>query len=202
VSARGRFVVLEGGEGTGKSTQAKRLVQRVEESGREALLTHEPGDTGLGAAIRSLLLHEDRAIDARAELLLMLADRAQHVVEVITPAVARGAVVVSDRFDPSSIAYQGVGRGLGVDEVASLCRFATAGLDPDLVVVLDLPDAVAAGRVATEGDRMERSGQDFHTRVRAAYRELAGQFGWRIVDGRGSRDDVADRIWALVATVL
>jgi dTMP kinase len=198
----GRFVVLEGGEGTGKSTQAKRLVRELEARGRSAVLTHEPGDTRVGEEIRALLLHEDWALDARAELLLMLADRAAHVTELIRPALAAGKVVVSDRFTPSSLAYQGVGRELGVDEVEQLSAFAAAGLEPDLVVILDLPDEIAAARVDAPRDRMERAGSGFHASVRAAYRSLAAERGWRLVDAQGSRDDVAARLWAAVEPIL
>jgi dTMP kinase len=198
----GRFVVLEGGEGTGKSTQAKRLVRRLEELGRPAVLTHEPGDTRVGEEIRALLLHEDWALDARAELLLMLADRAAHITELIRPALAAGKVVVSDRFTPSSLAYQGVGRALGVDVVERLSAFAAGGLTPDLVVILDLPDDLAARRVDADRDRMERAGSGFHASVRAAYRSLATERGWTLVDAQGSRDDVAARLWAVVEPIL
>ena len=193
------FVVIEGGEGSGKSTQAKLLAARLEHGTREVVLTFEPGDTKMGAQMRELLLHADVPIDARAELMLMLADRAQHVAEVIRPALARGAVVVCDRFTPSTIAYQGAGRELGVDEVARLSQLATGGVEPDVVVVLDVPDEVAEARVARDRDRFERAGDVFHARVRAAYRALAAQFGWVPVDGTGSVDDVAGRVYAVVS---
>src|SRR5262245_20564551 len=163
----GRFIVLEGGDGSGKSTQARRLVARLHAAGRDALLTHEPGHTALGEAIRAMLLDADWDLDARSELLLMLADRAQHVAEVVQPALERGVVVVSDRYTPSSMAYQGVGRGLGVDEVRAISAFAAGGLEPDLTIVLDLPDDIASTRVAQEPDRMERAGDAFHRAVRA-----------------------------------
>ena len=202
MSTRGRFVVLEGGEGTGKSTQAKRLVARLRDTGRDALLTHEPGDSDVGRAIRDLLLHEDLALDGRGELLLMLADRAQHVAEVIRPALAAGQVVVCDRFTPSSLAYQGVGRGLGVEAVDRMSAVAADGLEPDVVVVLDLTDAVADARVGETRDRMERAGRDFHQQVRAAYRQLAHDQGWTLIDASGPREQVAERVWAAVAPVL
>jgi dTMP kinase len=198
----GRFVVLEGGEGTGKSTQAKRLVRRLEERGRPTVLTHEPGDTRVGEEIRALLLHADWELDARAELLLMLADRAAHVTELIRPALAAGKVVVSDRFTPSSLAYQGVGRALGVEAVERLSVFAAAGLEPDIVIILDLADDVAAARVDADRDRMERAGAGFHASVRAAYRSLGAERGWTLVDAQGSREDVADRLWAVVEPIL
>jgi dTMP kinase len=199
---RGRFVVLEGGEGSGKSTQAKRLAKRLVAAGHDAVLTREPGDSRLGEEIRPLLLHEDWQVDARAELLLMLADRAQHVAEVIRPALDAGKVVVSDRYTPSTLTYQGVGRDLGVDAVDALSSFAAADLEPDVVVVLDLPDATADERIAHAADRMERAGADFHASVRAAYRTLASERGWIVVDARGTRDEVAERVWAAVAPVL
>jgi dTMP kinase len=166
------------------------------------VLTHEPGDTPVGEEIRALLLHEDWELDARAELLLMLADRAAHVTDVIRPALVAGKVVVSDRFTPSSLAYQGVGRALGVDAVERLSAFAAGGLEPDLVVVLDLPDDVAAARVDADRDRLERAGSGFHASVRAAYRSLAAERGWTLVDAQGSRDDVAGRLWAAVEPVI
>jgi dTMP kinase len=199
---RGRFVVLEGGEGSGKSTQAKRLVKRLEAAGRDAMLTHEPGHTRVGEEIRLLLLHADWELDARTELLLMLADRAQHVAEVIRPALAAGTVVVSDRFTPSTLTYQGVGRALGIDPVDRMSAFAAGDLEPDLVVVLDLPDEVAGTRVGAEPDRMERAGGDFHAAVRAAYRTLAAERGWQLIDAHGTREEVGDRVWAAVEAVL
>jgi dTMP kinase len=134
--------------------------------------------------------------------LLMLADRAEHVASVIRPALAAGKVVVTDRFTPSTLAYQGVGRDLGVDTVARMSNFAAAGLAPDVVVVIDLPDDLASARVDGDPDRMERAGTGFHTSVRAAYRSLATQYSWSIVDGTGSREQVADRIWAIVEPIL
>ncbi len=196
------FVVLEGGEGSGKSTQSTRLASWVSEQGHEVVSTFEPGDTKIGAQMRDVLLHGDARLDPRTELLLMLADRAQHVTEVIRPALARGAVVISDRFTPSTLVYQGVGRGLGVAAVEQIDAVATGGLVPDVVVVLDVPDDLAEARVATERDRLERAGGEFHARVRAAYRELAAERGWCVVDGSGQPDDVELRVREAVARVL
>src|SRR5215470_1061986 len=136
VSERGRFVVLEGNDGCGKSTQAGRLVRRLEGAGHTVVATFEPGATELGRELRQILLGGDAAVTPRAEALLMAADRAQHVAEVIEPALVRGAWVVSDRFVGSSLAYQGAARRLGVDAVAALNRFATGDLESDLVVYL------------------------------------------------------------------
>jgi dTMP kinase len=196
------FVVLEGGEGSGKSTQASRLASWMAEQGHEVVSTFEPGDSKLGAQMRDLLLHGEGPLEARSELLLMLADRAQHVAEVIRPALARGAVVISDRYSPSTLAYQGVGRDLGVAAVEQMDSIATGGLQPDVVVVLDVPDDLAEARVATVRDRLERAGDDFHSRVRAAYRKLAAERGWQVVDGSGEPDDVEVRVREAVARVL
>jgi dTMP kinase len=192
------FIVMEGGEGVGKSTQVARLAARLRAAGHAVDETREPGGTEAGAAVREKLLHGD-AIDAETELQLMLEDRRLHVEQRIVPNLARGTIVVSDRFSPSTLAYQGVARSMGVEEVERRCTLATGGLEPDLVIVLDLPDDVAEARVAADRDRFEREGAAFHSRVRAAYRELSSARGWAVVDARGSPDDVAERVWAVVA---
>ncbi|MCU1465299.1 MAG: dTMP kinase [Actinomycetia bacterium] len=201
-ASAGRFIVVEGGEGVGKSTQVPRLAASLRASGREVVVTHEPGDTKLGAELRAVLLHADTDLDPRAELLLMIADRAQHLADVVTPALARGAIVVCDRYEPSTLAYQGVARGLGVERVERLSEFATAGVEPDVVVVLDLADEIAEARVSADRDRFERAGADFHARVRAAYRELAPARGWILVDADGTPDEVAARVLAAVSVVV
>lgn len=198
MTRRGLFLVLEGGEGCGKSTQVPRLAQRLRDAGRDVLVTFEPGATARGARLRQLLLDDHSDLDPRAELLLIAADRAQHVAEVVAPALARGTDVVSDRFAPSTLVYQGVARGLGVDEVAAVSRFASGGLEPDLVVVIDVPDAVAEARAGTFPDRLEAAGADFHRTVRAAYRDLAPAHGWVVVDGTGTPDEVEAEIWKAV----
>ena len=197
----GRFIVLEGGDGAGKSTQRELLVEWLHAEGVEVVQTHEPGATTLGAALRALLLDGD-AIDARAEALLMAADRAQHVAEVVRPALERGAWVVSDRHAASSLVYQGVVRGLGVDAVAGLSEFATDGLVPDLVIVLDVDDAAAESRRSPGADRMEREGATFHAAVRGAYRDLAARFGWAMVNGSGDPEAVAARVFETVLPLL
>jgi dTMP kinase len=201
MATRGVFVVLEGGDGSGKSTQQALLVDRLRAAGRDVVATREPGATPVGAEIRSLVL-AGGALDPRTEALLIAADRAEHVAGVIRPALERGAVVVSDRHVPSSLAYQGVARGLGVDEIARLSRWATAGLDPDLVVVLDVPAGEAAARRAAPEDRMEREPAEFRVTVNTAYRDLAGRFGWPVVDGTAPVEVVAEEIWSLVRPLL
>lgn len=197
MATRGVFVVLEGGDGSGKSTQVALLVARLRQSGREVVATREPGGTDVGAQMRALILGGG-TIDPATEALLIAADRAEHVAQVVRPALKRGAVVVSDRHVPSSLAYQGVARGLGVDEIAKLSRWATQGLEPDLVVVLDVPAEDAAGRRAGPLDRMEREPAEFRMLVNNAYRDLAKQFNWAVVDGTGPVEAVADEIWSLV----
>ncbi|HEX6596951.1 MAG TPA: dTMP kinase [Acidimicrobiales bacterium] len=191
-----RFIAFEGGEGSGKSTQARLLAEAM-----GALLTHEPGATELGRRIRALVLDPDgaHALDRRAEALLMAADRAQHVAEVIRPALDQGRDVVSDRFSGSTLAYQGYGRGLDLDDLAWLSRWAAGGLEPDLVVLLDVPPDVAVSRLAGDPDRMEAAGQAFHDRVADGYRKLAADNPgrWVVVDGTGTVDEVAARVMAV-----
>jgi dTMP kinase len=194
----GRFIVLEGGDGSGKSTQVPLLAGWLRSRGLDVVETREPGGTPLGQKLRRLLLDGDTAVDPRAEALMMAADRAEHVSEVILPALEREAWVVSDRHVPSSLVYQGVVRGLGVIEIAEVSAWATAGVVPDLVIVLDVTDELAAERRPRDTDRMEREGGEFHSEVRAAYRSLAAEHGWCVVDGSGSAETVSKRVAAAV----
>ena len=192
------FIVLEGGDASGKSTQARLLADRLRSRDRDVVETFEPGATQTGAAIRALLLDGDGPVDPTTEALLLAADRAQEVTDVIRPALGRGADVVSDRFVPSSLAYQGVGRGLGVERVEKLNRWATGGLEPDVVVVLDVDEAVATSRRDAPGDRLERAGAEFHAAVRDAYRTLGADRGWVVIDGNDDPELVSERVWAVV----
>ena len=194
----GLFIVLEGGDASGKSTQARQLADRLRSNGRDVVETFEPGATQTGAAIRALLLDGDGPVDPTTEALLLAADRAQEVTDVVRPALGRGADVVSDRFVPSSLAYQGVGRGLGVERVEKLNRWATGGLEPDVVVVLDVDEAVATSRRDAPGDRLERAGAEFHAAVRDAYRTLGADRGWVVIDGNDDPELVSERVWAVV----
>lgn len=185
---RGRFVVFEGGEGCGKSTQAARLADAI-----GAVLTREPGGTRAGEQVREILLDPGLAgLDARAEALLMAAARAEHVATVIRPALDSGADVISDRYTPSSLAYQGFGRGLDVETLREVSRWAAGGLEPDLVILL-VSDTARLGEVA---DRLEQEGAEFHERVANGYAELAAAdpSHWRTVDGNGTIDEVAARV--------
>jgi dTMP kinase len=192
----GRFIAFEGGEGSGKSTQARRLAERL-----GALFTYEPGDTPLGLELRRLLLDATSlAITDRAEALLMAADRAQHVVEVVRPALEAGRTVVTDRFAGSSIAYQGHGRQLPAAEVEQLSRWATDGLWPDLIILLEIPQAVSTERTGGARDRMEDAGESFHRRVHDGFllQAMEDADRWVVVDGTRSEDDVAAAIWQVI----
>ncbi len=197
-----RFIVLEGGEASGKSTQAARLADRL-----GAVLTREPGGTAIGAGLRDLLLDaRTTGLDDRAEALLMAADRAQHVAEVIRPALAAGRHVVSDRYVGSTLVYQGFGRGLPVDELRRLSAWAAHGLGADVIVLLDVPRSLTASRVAGRPDpaldRLEAAGDGFHDRVAEGYRRLAAAdpARWVVVDGTAGTDDVEAAIWKAVVS--
>ena len=192
------FIVVEGGEAVGKSTQVDLLVERLQAAGHVVNKTREPGGTQKGVELRQKLLHDPRGVDPDEELELMLEDRRIHLEERIGPDLEQGIVVVCDRFSPSTLAYQGVARGLGLEKVEEKSRAVTGNVEPDVVVVLDLPDDVAEARLTGDRDRFERAGAEFHARVRAAYRELAPARGWVIVDASGSPQEVADRVWVAV----
>jgi dTMP kinase len=174
------FITFEGVDGSGKTTQAALLAEALRAEGRDVVATREPGGTELGESIRDLLLAGGR-ITPWAEASLFAAARAQLVDEVIRPALARGADVISDRYIDSSLAYQGLARGLGVDRVLELNLLATGGLLPDRTFLLLLTPEQASRRRGEEGDRIESEGDDFAAAVDGAYRELAAVFGQRIV---------------------
>jgi dTMP kinase len=190
---RGRLIALEGIDGCGKSTQAALLADQL-----HARLTFEPGATPLGTALRQLLLNPDLPdVDARAEALLMAADRAQHTAEVIEPLLAEGTSVVTDRFTGSTLAYQGFGRQLDLTALVALNQLATAGTSPDVNVLIDVPVEMARARMEpARADRLEGLGPAFQCRVHEGYRQLAESDpgGWVIVDGTGDVDVVAERV--------
>ncbi len=194
---RGRFIAFEGGEACGKSTQAALLADAL-----DAVLTREPGGTVIGGRLRAVLLDPATVgLSARAEALLMAADRAQHVAEVIEPALAAGRHVVTDRFAGSSIAYQGHGRGLPVDEIHDLSRWATDGVWPDLVILLDVPAAEADRRLGASRDRMEAEPVAFHDAVIEGFRAQAAAEPdrWVVIDGSPSIEVVSAAVSAAVA---
>jgi dTMP kinase len=200
----GLFIVFEGGEGAGKSTQVARLASHLKALGHEVVVTFEPGATSIGKQLRQLLLDPaNAALSPVAEAMLYAADRAQHVAEVIRPALARGAVVICDRFVDSSIAYQSGGRGLPERDVRRLSTAATSGLRPDLTVLLDLPPAVGLARL-TANDRMEAEALEFHERVRRTFLMLAEQRGGRylVLDATMPPDQIADDVRARTASLL
>ena len=190
------FVTFEGLDGSGKSTQAELLRRRLEAEGREVVATREPGGTALGEGIRELLLGGAEAMSAWSEAALFLAARAQLVDEVIRPALERGAHVVCDRYVDSSLAYQGLARGLGVERVLELNLEATGGLLPDVTFVLLVDPDVARRRMGEERDRIEREDDGFRARVDAAYRELATRFPERVIalDGDRPAEEIAAEI--------
>jgi dTMP kinase len=206
-SLQGVFVAFEGGEGAGKSTQVRLLCEWLTAQGRAARATFEPGGTPAGAAVRAIVL--DRAhtgLSPRAEALLYAADRAQHAHAVLRPALAAGEVVVTDRYVDSSLAYQGAGRTIGLDDVAAISRWATQGLRPDLTVLLDLPPetGLARARGRAVADRLESESLDFHQRVRDTFRTLAAAEPGRylVLDATRGVDelaaDVRERVGALL----
>ena len=190
------FVTFEGIDGSGKSTQAELLRNRLEAEGRDVVATREPGGTELGERIRDLLLHGEH-MSPWAEALLYAASRAQHVVEVVRPALERGAWVVCDRYVDSSVAYQGVGRGLGLDRVLDINLAAVGGLVPDRTFLLALDVSQREARISGDHDRREREAADFHARVAQGYRELAARFPERIVvlDASLPPDTIAEEVY-------
>jgi dTMP kinase len=174
--ASGLFITLEGGDGSGKSTQAELLSEWLRERGRTVLRTREPGGTDVGNEVREIVLHHRGDIAPRAEALLYAADRAHHIASTVRPALARGEVVIQDRYLDSSVAYQGVGRVLDPVEIRELSLWAAEGLLPDLTILLDLDETVARTRLdsaRTRYDRLEAEKAEFHARVRTAYLDLA-----------------------------
>ena len=196
------FITFEGGEGSGKSTQARVLHRRLLSMGISALLTHEPGGTPLGKEIRRRLKGEGES-DPQTELLLFNASRAQLVAEVIRPALKSGTVVICDRFFHSTIAYQGYGRGLALDLIEAANNIATQGLEPDLIVLLDLPVEQGLSRKKL-GDRFEREEIAFHQRVRQGYLEMARKDPrrWLVIDGSLPKKEIGRLIWERVEQLL
>lgn len=209
----GLFIAFEGGDGSGKSTQARLLAERLRADGRDALLTREPGGTPVGEQLRSLVLDPVHApIDPVTEALIFAASRSAHVRQLVLPALEAGRTVVTDRYVDSSVAYQGAGRGLGADTVAELNAWATGGLRPDLTVLLDVDTATAAARrtareQAAGGsgpDRMESEPEAFHQSIRTAFtdRAAADPRHYLVLDAAGEAAALADAVWARVAGLL
>ena len=203
-SERGLFVCFEGGEGAGKSTQARLLRDRLVDRGETVLLTFEPGDTPVGKEVRRIVLDPATGdLSDRTEALLYAADKAEHVDEVVLPALARGEVVITDRYVDSTLAYQGAGRTLDVAEVEAVARWATGDLRPHLTVVLDLEPQAGLERF-TERDRIEGQSLEFHQRVRQGFLDLAAADPdhYLVLDARGPVAELAAVIGGRVDALL
>ena len=187
-----RLIAFEGADASGKSTQARRLAARL-----DADLTFQFGATDIGGAIRAILLDPaNDELDDRAEALLIVADKAQHVAQVVAPALAAGRTLVTDRYTASALAYQGHGRGIDMELLRELCDFASHGIEPDLTVLLDVELEVARARLGDNVDRIEGAGADFHRRVRQGYLQMAAADPgrWIVIDAAGTVDEVAARV--------
>jgi len=209
MQSRGQFITFEGIDGSGKTTQMRLLVRRLQTQGRDVLEAVEPGGTAVGRQIRRILLDAaNQDLLPTTELLLYFASRAQNVEQCIVPALAAGQIVVCDRFTDSTLAYQGYARGLGAETVLALDRIACRGLEPDLTLLIDLDLDTALARAhkrnaggATDETRMDDQSREFHQKVRNAYLALAKQHAgrFRVIDGRGTPDEIAGRVWESVA---
>ena len=203
--AGGCLIAFEGPEGAGKSTQLQRLAEVLRDEGRQVEVTAEPGGTALGHDLRQLLLHaRDTVPVPLAELFLYLADRAQHVQQLIAPAIASGAVVLTDRFSASTIAYQGYGRGLDLDQVTRADAWARGGLEPRLTVLLDCPVRIGLQRARGENDRFHAEEEAFHERVRTGFHALAAAApaAWRTIDSTQPADAVHTAVLGAVREAL
>lgn len=207
-SARGLFITFEGPDGSGKSTQARMLAERLRKDGRDVLESVEPGGTPIGQQIRRILLDpSNQELTTTTELLLMFAARAQNVEQWILPALGQGKIVISDRFTDSSLAYQGAGRGLGADVVLEVDHIACHGLVPDLTLCIDIDTEAGLARARGRGDletRLEEQAIEFHRKAREAYHALAKSEPQRfkLIDGRGSPAAIAARVWEQVSGLL
>ena len=205
---RGLFIVFEGGDGAGKTTQLARLQAALQAQGYTVIATREPGGTPLGESLRELVLkHGSSEVDARSEALIFAASRAAHAAQKIRPALAAGAVVLSDRYLDSSVAYQGIGRNLGKDTITDLSRWATEDLIPHATILLDVPLTDESQRMSDRGtvDRIEAEGADFTARVHTAFADIARQNAdgaHYVVDGCGSVDAVHERVLEVVRPLL
>ena len=205
MTTTGLFVAFEGGEGAGKSTQANLLAESLRSNGREVVITFEPGDTTVGRQLREILLgHKTGHLDPRTEALLYAADRAEHVAQVVRPAIERGAICITDRYVDSSIAYQGAGRALDTRDVERVSEWATSGLLPHLTVLLDIDPEVGLTRFATPADRLESEPPAFHQRVRQHFLALSQRAPERylVVDATDPVEKVAAQVLEAVERVL
>ena len=197
---RGLFITFEGGDGCGKTTQIKLLDEHLRNKGYKTLITREPGSKGLGVKLREILLNYDGEVSPTAESFLFLADRAQHVDCIIKPALEKGIIVLCDRHTDSTVAYQGYGRGLDLEQIYKLNEIATNGLKPDLTIVLDVDVETSQKRVGAEKDRMESAGIEFFERVRKGFLEIAKLEPERVkvVDSTQTIEEIHKQILELI----
>ena len=198
--AKGFFITFEGGDGCGKTTQIKLLDEYLRKKGYKTLLTREPGSKGLGTKLREILLNYDGEVSSTCESFLFLADRAQHVDCIIKPALADGYIVLCDRHTDSTVAYQGYGRGLDINQIHNLNKIATSGLKPDLTIVLDVDVETSQKRVGSEKDRMESAGIEFFEKVRKGFLEIAKEEPNRVkvIDSTQSIEEIHTQILELI----
>lgn len=201
---KGLFITFEGADGCGKTTQLNLLKDYLTTKGYAVILTREPGGKGLGEKIREILLNYDGKVADRCESFLFLADRAQNIETIVKPAIESGKIVLCDRHTDSSVAYQGYGRGLDIEQIKMLNNLATGGKQPDLTLVFDVDIETSMQRVGNEKDRMESSGKEFFNRVRNGYLEMAKQEPERlkIVDSTKSIDKVHKRVIEIILPYL
>lgn len=201
---KGLFITFEGADGCGKTTQINLLKNYLENKGYNVLLTREPGGKGLGEKIREILLNYNGIVADRCESFLFLADRAQNIEVIIKPAIEKGQIVLCDRHTDSSVAYQGYGRGLDIEQIKTLNNLATGGMQPDLTLVFDIDVETSMKRVGNEKDRMESSGKEFFNRVRNGYLELAKNEPNRmkVIDSTVSIDEIHQEVINIVKQYL
>lgn len=201
---RGLFITFEGADGCGKTTQLNLLEKYLKDKGLDVIVTREPGAKGLGEKFREILLNYDGIVSDRCESFLFLADRAQNIDTIVKPAVSSGKIVLCDRHIDSSVAYQGYGRGLDIQQIKNLNLLATGGMLPDLTIVFDIDIETSMQRVGNNKDRMENSGIDFFNRVRNGYLELAKQEPDRIkvVNSTGAIDTIQKEVIKIITPLL
>lgn len=201
---KGLFITFEGADGCGKTTQLNLLKKYLENKGYEIVLTREPGGKGLGEKVREILLNYDGDVSDRCESFLFLADRAQNIDIIVNPAIEQGKIVLCDRHTDSSVAYQGYGRGLDIEQIDKLNNLATNGKKPDLTLVFDVDIETSMARVGKEKDRMENSGNEFFNRVRNGYLELAKKEPQRIkvVDSTKTIEEIHKNVVNIVEKIL
>ena len=201
---KGLFITFEGADGCGKTTQLNLLKEYLEQKGYDVILTREPGAKGLGIKIREILLNYDGEVSNRCESFLFLADRAQNIDIIVNPTIKEGKIVLCDRHTDSSVAYQGYGRGLDIEQIKTLNNLATGGKTPDLTLVFDVDIETSMKRVGNEKDRMESAGVEFFNRVRNGYLEIAKQEPERIkvIDSTKSIEDVHNQVLQVIEQIL